>query len=71
MGIWLESDAFAALCHLELKEKVSCRRMWGMNRGIDLPKRRSFSLRRKCTLAMLMNGKAEVNQPLSTASLIL
>lgn len=75
MGVWLESDAFAASCHLvrwavfqtELKEEVSWRRMWRMNGGTDLPKRRGLSLRDgKCTLAMLVSDKAEVNQPLST-----
>lgn len=73
-AVHLESDAFAASCHLvrwavfqaELKEVVSWKRMGGMNGGTDLPKRRGLSLRDgKCTLAMLVSDKAEVNQPFS------
>lgn len=77
MGVRLESGASVASCHLvrwavfqtELKEKVSWRRMWRMNGGTDLIKKRGLSLRDgKSVLAMAISDKAEINWPLSTTS---
>lgn len=79
MGVRLESDASVASCYLvhwavfqtEIKEKVSWRRMWRMNGGTDLIKKRGLSLRDgkgMLVLAMAMSDKPEVNWPLSTTS---
>lgn len=69
MGIRLESDAFAALCHLELKGVLE-KDVGDEHRHRPAQEEEFVPERCKCTLVMLMSDKAEVNQPLSTPFLI-